>query len=183
MPSVDPLPRLFVDGYNMIGAWPALDRLRQHHGFEAARQELIEILANYSARKDLDTQLVFDAYAVRSPHQQSVVTPNLSVCYTAFGQTADSYIEYLCAQMRQLRQPTLPRLRVIVATSDHSHRLTVVGYGAEWMSAQQLHSDITFTYRQANAVPQPSVNQSSRSLIHQVNSETREKLMRLRLGL
>jgi hypothetical protein len=180
MPSADPLPRLFVDGYNMIGAWPALDKLRQHHGFEAARQELIEILANYSARKDLDTQLVFDAYAVRSPHQQSVITANLSVCYTAFGQTADSYIEYLCAQMRQR---TLPRLRVIVATSDYSHRLTVVGYGAEWMSAQQLHSDITFIHSQANAMPQPSVKQSSRSLIHQVNTETREKLMRLRLGL
>ena len=174
MSTDDSLPRLFVDGYNMIGAWAGLVKLHQRHGFEAARQELIEIMANYSARKGLDTQLVFDAYAVRSPHQQLVITPNLSVCYTAFGQTADSYIEYLCAQ---LRQRALPRSRVIVATSDYNHRLTVVGYGAEWMSAQQLHSDITFTHSQSNPFPR----RSSRSLFDRVNSETREKLMRLRL--
>jgi len=165
-----------VDGYNIIGAWSALVELRHQHGFDAARQELVEILANYSARKGLDTQLVFDAYAVRSPHQQLVITPNLSVCYTAFGQTADSYIECLCAQ---LRQRALPRSRVIVATSDYSHRLTVVGYGAEWMSAQQLHSDITSTHHQTNASPR----RSSHSLFDRVNSETRKKLTQLRLGL
>jgi predicted RNA-binding protein with PIN domain len=175
MPSADSLPRLFVDGYNMIGAWPTLVKLREQHGFEAARQELIEILTNYSARKGLDTQLVFDAYAVRSPHQHLVITSNLSVCYTAFGQTADSYIEYFCAQ---LWQRALPKSRVIVATSDYSHRLTVVGYGAEWISAQQLHSDITFTHSQVNTAPR----RTSRSLFDRVNSETREKLMRLRLG-
>ncbi len=175
MSSDDSLPRLFVDGYNIIGAWPILVKLRQQQGFDAARQELIEILVNYSARKGFDTQLVFDAYAVRSPHQLLVVTPNLSVCYTAFGQTADSYIEYLCAQSRQR---ALSTSRVIVATSDYSHRLTVVGYGAEWVSAQQLHSDITFTHSQVSASP----HRSSRSLFDRVNSETREKLMRLRLG-
>ena len=176
MSSTDSLHRLFVDGYNMIGAWPDLVKLCKHKGFDAARQKLIEILVNYSARKGYDTQLVFDAYAVRSPHQLLAVTPNLSVCYTAFGQTADSYIEYLFAQ---LRQRALSRSRVIVATSDYSHRLTVLGYGAEWVSAEKLHSDVTFTQGQNIT----SHQRFSHTLFDRVNSETREKLMRLRLGL
>ena len=51
MERTDYLAQLLVDGYNMIGAWPSLVKVRQRHGFEAARQELIELLVNYSARK------------------------------------------------------------------------------------------------------------------------------------
>ncbi|MFM7470484.1 MAG: NYN domain-containing protein [Nodosilinea sp. LVE1205-7] len=177
MERTDYLAQLLVDGYNMIGAWPSLVKVRQRHGFEAARQELIELLVNYSARKGLDTQLVFDAYSVRSPQNQAVITPNLSVCYTAFGQTADSYIERVCAQ---IRHPSSGKQRVIVATSDRSHQLTVMGYGAEWMSAKQLQGDVDFTHRQATRSSHRRVQ--PRSLLSQLNEETREKLIRLRLG-
>ncbi|MBU6229820.1 MAG: NYN domain-containing protein [Cyanobacteria bacterium REEB459] len=177
MESNDYLAQLLVDGYNMIGAWPTLVRVRQRHGFEAARQELIELLVNYSARKGLDTQLIFDAYSVRSPQNQEMITPNLSVCYTAFGQTADSYIERVCAQ---LRQSARGKYRVIVATSDRSHQLTVVGYGAEWMSARQLQGDIDVTQRQA--ISSSHRRLQPQSLLSHLNQETREKLMRLRSG-
>ncbi|MFZ4640825.1 MAG: NYN domain-containing protein [Nodosilinea sp.] len=177
MERSDYLAQLLVDGYNMIGAWPTLVKARQRHGFEAARQELIELLVNYSAHKGLDTQLIFDAYSVRSPQNHAVITPNLSVFYTAFGQTADSYIERVCAQ---IRHPAAGKHRVIVATSDRSHQLTVMGYGAEWMSAKQLQGDIDFTHRQA--VRSSHARIQPRSLLSHLNDETREKLIRLRSG-
>ncbi|HSM84250.1 MAG TPA: NYN domain-containing protein [Nodosilinea sp.] len=180
MDRTDCVAQLFVDGYNMIGAWPGLMSTRQQDGFDAARRELIELLANYSARKGLDTQVVFDAHGVRTPTAQEVITHNLSVCYTAFGQTADTYIERVCAQLRH--KPGKPQ-RVIVATSDRAHQLTVVGYGAEWMSARQLEQDIYYTHRQAQPRGQQRLPRVSRSLLSSMNDDVKEKLTKLRFGI
>jgi uncharacterized protein len=180
MERTDYVAKLLVDGYNMIGAWPLLVRTKQHEGFEAARRELIEVLANYSARKGLKTSLVFDAHGVRSPSSQDEITANLSVCYTAFGQTADSYIERICAQ---LRHRSSKNNRVIVATSDRLHQLTVVGYGAEWMSARQLESDVHHTHHQAQRRSNRRSKTVHRSLLSGLDEEAKEKLTKLRFGL
>jgi predicted RNA-binding protein with PIN domain len=174
------IARLLVDGYNMVGAWPILVQTKQRHGFEAARQELIEILANYSARKGLDTYLVFDAHGVRSPSSRDIITQNLSVCYTAFGQTADSYIERICSQFRQR---SARNNRVIVATSDRAQQLTVVGYGAEWMSARQLEGDVRLIEAQGRRIARRHSKVTSRSIMGHLDEEAREKLTRLRFGL
>jgi uncharacterized protein len=179
MASTGGVARLLVDGYNMIGAWSGLMQTRQVDGYEAARRELIEMLANYSARKGLDTQVVFDAYGVKAPLAEDVVTQNLSVCYTGFGQTADSYIERVCAQL--LHRAAKPQ-RVIVATSDRAHRLTVVGYGAEWMSARQLEQDIDFIHRQEQPRTQRRSPRVSRSAPLGMTDEVREHLTKLRFG-
>ena len=178
MERSDRTAKLLVDGYNMIGAWPLLAQRKQQDGFDAARRELVEILANYSARKGLDTHLVFDAHGVRTPSSQEVVTDHLSVHYTAFGQTADSYIEKVCARlMHQSRR----NHRIIVATSDRVHQLTVTGYGAEWMSARQLESDIHLTHRHSHR-RQRHAPPAHRSLLSGLDQEAQEKLRRLRFG-
>jgi predicted RNA-binding protein with PIN domain len=184
MANTDCVARLLVDGYNMIGTWPTLVRTRQDDGFEAARRELVEILTNYSARKGVDTQVVFDAYGVNTPLAHEVITQNLSVCYTAFGQTADSYIERVCSQLlhRTSRSPSRSH-RVIVATSDRAHQLTVVGYGAEWMSARQLEQDIQFIHRQGQSRTQRRSPKVSRSAPLGMTDEVREKLTKLRFGI
>lgn len=177
----DCIAKLLVDGYNMIGAWPLLVQKKQQDGFESARRELIEILANYSARKGLDTHLVFDAHGVRTPSVKDVVTDHLSVHYTDFGQTADTYIEKVCAQ---LMHRSRKNHRIIVATSDRVHQITVVGYGAEWMSARQLESDIHLTHQQSQRRRGPRRPQPvRRSLMSGLDQEAQEKLMRLRFGL
>ncbi|MBA1394237.1 NYN domain-containing protein, partial [Lactobacillus sp. XV13L] len=38
---------LIVDGYNVIGTWPQLDRLKKQDRLEEARDRLLDILANY----------------------------------------------------------------------------------------------------------------------------------------
>ncbi|MGF1570451.1 MAG: NYN domain-containing protein [Nodosilinea sp.] len=174
------IAQLLVDGYNMIGAWPTLVQTKQEGGFEAARRELTEILANYSARKGLATFLVFDAYGVQSPSCQDVITANLSVHYTAFGQTADAYIEKICSQ---LMHRSTRNHRTIVATSDRAHQLTVVGYGAEWMSARQLERDVELSHSREGGGYAPRPRPSNRSLQRGLDAATREKLARLRFGL
>ncbi|HIK46072.1 MAG TPA: NYN domain-containing protein [Leptolyngbyaceae cyanobacterium M65_K2018_010] len=179
MASSDYVAKLLVDGYNIMGAWPQLVRIKQQAGFEAARRELVEVLANYSARKGLDTAVIFDAYRVRSPTHQDVITANLSVCYTAYGQTADSYIERLCAEL--LHRPARSH-RVIVATSDRAHQLTVVGYGAEWMSARQLERDVQHLHHQTQQRLQRRPQPTRHSILSGLDEEAREKLTRLRFG-
>ncbi|WP_338430995.1 NYN domain-containing protein [Synechococcus elongatus] len=131
---------LLVDGYNVIGAWQRLQRLRDRHGLEAARTELIELLSNYSAYQGYATNLVFDAQYRATPGQQEQVTEQLVVSYTDPEQTADTYIEMTCANHRDELRAS--RRRVIVATSDRAQQLTVIGFGAEWMSTHRLAQDV-----------------------------------------
>ncbi|MEM9005665.1 MAG: NYN domain-containing protein [Cyanobacteria bacterium P01_F01_bin.86] len=140
------LTLLFVDGYNIIGAWPKLSRMRDSEGLEPARGQLIELLTNYSAYKGWQTRVVFDAYAQKRPGASQTVTDDVLIHYTNFGQTADTCIERWCAQLQNRIRFSSQRL--IVATSDNDQRNTVTGYGAEWMSAQRLAVEVDGTMRQ-----------------------------------
>jgi len=129
-----------VDGYNIIGGWPSLKKVRDKLGLEPARQKLIEVLINYTVHRGYSTQVVFDAQYQRNPATSELVFPDFSVCYTAFSQTADTYIERLCANSDGSRS------RVIVATSDEDQRRTVVGYGAECISALTLLGEVNSVF-------------------------------------
>ncbi len=146
MKSSVPQPLLLVDGYNIIGAWPQLSRLRDRETLAVAREQLIEELTNYSAYQGFRTRIVFDAYEQREPSLQETVTKDVIIHYTDYGQTADSCIEKWCAELKKDVQYF--NLRLIVATSDQAHRHTVTGYGAEWMSAQRLARDLNATVQQ-----------------------------------
>ncbi|CAD5913221.1 hypothetical protein NIVACYA_00611 [Planktothrix agardhii] len=105
----------------------------------------------------------------------------MSIHYTSFGQTADTYIEKLCASLsRQLR---LSRRRLIVATSDRAQRLTVTGYGAEWMSAEQLAEAVEATTQRRQRRHQPRKPSSSRFLANSLDAEAQNRLARMRMGL
>ena len=139
MVCLSPPPVLLVDGYNIIGSWDSLKKIRNRVGLEAARLDLMQRLIDYSAFQGYETQIVFDAQYQDCPGNSEIITQNLAIYYTDFGQTADTYIEKVCALYRHTS--TL-RQRVIVATSDRAQQLTVSGYGATWMSAQQLERDV-----------------------------------------
>lgn len=171
---------LLVDGYNIIGDWPHLLTASREDGLEAARHHLIEAMSNYSAARGFHTQLVFDAYGSQLPLQQEVVTDRLSVYYTESGQTADTYIEKACAQLRHSCR-TL-RQRVIVATSDRAQQLTVVGYGAEWMSARKLEVDVRSAQQQTRQATTRHTSARGSTLARGLDPKTREKLSRLRFG-
>ncbi|WP_250126052.1 NYN domain-containing protein [Chroococcidiopsis sp. CCMEE 29] len=185
---------LLVDGYNIIGAWSYLKKTRDDAGLEASRCQLIEALINYTTFQGFQTQIVFDAQYQNTCSTQEDITQNLSVHYTDFGQTADTYIEKACACFysytnRVLPKAVLPRKpphcsqsRLIVATSDRTQQLMVMGYGAEWMSAQQLAGEVESAAIRVRQ-HKPKKQSSSRFLANSIDAKARQRLADLRLGL
>ena len=171
---------LLVDGYNIVGLWSDLRQIRDREGLEPARRRLIEALAGYSTFQGFDTQIVFDSQYRDNGSSQESITPNLLVRYTDFGQTADTYIEKACADFRyDLRKF---QQRLIVATSDRAQQLTVVGYGAEWMSAERLGADVAMIDRRVQRQQKTAKKTSSRLLAHALDPAARQQLTKLRFG-
>lgn len=180
-PSIAPAV-LLVDGYNIIGAWPCLKKTRDHVGLEAARSELVQTMTSYSAFQGYQTQLVFDAQYQNTPSNREVITELLTVHYTDFGQTADTYIEKTCASFRhQIAQSLISR--VIVATSDRAQQLMVQGYGAEWLSAHQLCGEVESTVCRMRYKYQSRKSSKGRFLANAIDAKARERLAELRMRL
>jgi uncharacterized protein len=189
---------LLVDGYNVIGAWSELhDSNRQtksqrqknsnplqsgsKEDLEAARSKLVEELINYSAYEDYETKVVFDAYSRDAPAYCEIITPNLSIHYTDFLETADTYIERFCAAFRHDLQYSASRL--IVATSDRAQQLTAIGFGAEWISSLQLISEVDFSAKRSKRRHRPQKQSSGRFLFNSLDSKAQARLSALRHGL
>jgi uncharacterized protein len=173
---------LLIDGYNIIGAWTALARKRDRHGLEAARDELVSELVNYSAFQGYQTRLIFDAHQRRDSYGSSeCINPAFEVHYTEFGETADTYIELFCAQARCQLPPKQQRL--IVATNDRAQQLTVVGYGAEWMSAQQLLSEVECSALNRQRHQRNARKLKTRIFSHGLDPAAKKKLEKWRHGL
>ncbi|MGD1867330.1 MAG: NYN domain-containing protein [Phormidesmis sp.] len=170
---------LLVDAYNIVGAWAELIALKDEEGLDAAREALIGALANYSAYQNYETWAVFDAYEQRTPASQEEITQHLSVHYTGYGQTADSYIERACSKFRNdVRKFTK---RLIVATSDNVHRQTVVGYGAEGISALQLQNEVISVGKQVQRRQKAKKKHSGRVFAN-LNPDVQARLTQMRLG-
>jgi hypothetical protein len=180
MAAVTPLPLLLVDGYNIIGAWSYLQKTRDRDGLETARRELVEALINYTAHEELTTQIVFDSHYQKTPGSQEAFTATVSVYYTAFAQTADTYIEKICANFK--RQDAAPNSRLIVATSDRAQRLTAIGYGAEWMSAQRLASEVETTSSRIKK-HRPKKQTQGRFLFNSLDPQAQQRLAQWRRGI
>lgn len=164
---------LLVDGYNMIGAWQALRKLRDND-FEAARNQLVELLAEYQANKGIRVIIVFDAYLVqgkKSQYKQSGV----EVIYTAKNETADEHIEKLTHELKG-RQ-----VQIHVATSDMTEQNVIFGNGALRKSARELEIEIGIAKRAIDeAVKKTNTSRNARL---NVSDSTLEKLERIRRGL
>ncbi|MDJ0735350.1 MAG: NYN domain-containing protein [Nostocaceae cyanobacterium] len=173
---------LLVDGYNIIGAWNCLKKTRDRAGLETARWELVESLTSYSAFHGYKTKIVFDAQYQNSCSNEEIITTGLSVYYTNFGQTADTYIEKACASFRQQLAQSLIS-RVIVATSDRAQQLMVQGYGAEWMSAHQLCYEVEATVCRTRQKYKPRKQSQSRFLANSIDPKSRQRLAELRMSL
>ncbi len=125
---------LIVDGYNIIGAWPELRRLRDQ-SLEEARTRLIELLADYQAYKGSRVYLVFDAYNVPGLGATEI-TGRVSVLYTKENESADECVERLVGELSGRRR------QIYVATSDSVEQHVSFGKGALRLSARELAVEI-----------------------------------------
>lgn len=126
---------LIVDGYNMIGAWPELVKLKNNDFIEEARDQLLETLSNYQTFENLEVIVVFDAQFVPGISKE-YTKYNVKVVFTGQGETADTYIEGVVDELKNVLT------EVTVATSDLAEQQLVFAKGANRMSALELHRDI-----------------------------------------
>ncbi len=139
-----PLPTgpeyLLVDGYNIIFAWEELSRVAQNN-LDAARAQLIHILANYRGWRQCRLIVVFDAYRVKGNPGSVTEESGISIVYTKEAETADTYIERISHELAK-------NCRVRVATSDGTEQIIILGNGAFRMSAEELRREIAEAERQ-----------------------------------
>lgn len=121
---------LIVDGYNVIGAWDELVRLKRR-SISDARDRLIEIMSEYKAYSGLRIIIVFDALYVKGLESKLAID-NLEIIYTNEKETADDCIERLVASVKHVKN------QVYVATSDYAEQRTIFGRGALRISAREL---------------------------------------------
>lgn len=125
---------LFVDGYNIINAWDKLSDLSKL-SLDTARNELIDIMAEYQAYTGIKVVIVFDAYQVKGSSLKEETIKGVKVVYTKERETADHYIEKSIDTMGK-------RKKVKVATSDRIVQQIVLGRGGTRISARELDLEI-----------------------------------------
>lgn len=125
---------LFVDGYNIINSWDNLIELKKV-SLEDARNELINIMIEFSHVTKEEIILVFDAYLVKKSGGKVYSNNGLKVVYTKELETADHYIE------RQL--DLIGRLTSVrVATSDNIEQQIILSRGGTRISARELEAEV-----------------------------------------
>lgn len=126
---------LFVDGYNMIGAWPILDQLKKQDKLADARDTLLSMLSNYAKYEGIEIIVVFDAQFVPGV-QQTYHEFGVTVIFTKEEETADTYIE------REASERINPLTHVRVATSDMAEQWIIFSKGALRVSARELYKNL-----------------------------------------
>lgn len=129
-----PREYLFVDGYNIINAWSNLKKLSSL-SLETAREELIEIMAEYHHYLKIKVIVVFDAHMVKGNSGKRETIKGVEVVYTKENQTADQYIEKKLDDIGRVE-------RVRVATSDWMEQQIILGRGGTRISARELEIEI-----------------------------------------
>ncbi|WP_374719338.1 NYN domain-containing protein [Parageobacillus toebii] len=122
---------LIVDGYNMIGAWPELRKLKEEDDLAAARDLLISKMAEYQGFTGDQVIIVFDAHLIQG-NEKKYKDHQVEVIFTKENETADERIERLAKSLINVQT------KVYVATSDYTEQWTIFSQGALRKSAREL---------------------------------------------
>lgn len=164
---------LFVDGYNIINGWQKLKSISKI-SLDSARNELIEIMAEYQSFTGVEVIIVFDAHLVKGSNQKEEKIYGLKVVYTKERETADSYIERTLDSMGRNKT-------VRVATSDWIEQQVVLSRGGTRVSARELEIEVNNVKkaikRQKNKVKQKATDNSLGGML---NDEILKKFEKMR---
>jgi|SRR5690625_566251 len=164
---------LVVDGYNVIGAWDELSRLKQRD-MGQARSRLIELLVEYKAYTGNRVIIVFDALYVKGSESKQSIN-EVEVIYTRENETADECIERLVKSLKNVKN------QVYVATSDYLEQRTIFGRGALRISARELLIELKSMETSINEDLRQQSNERPKIKIH-MKGNIREKLEKWRRG-
>lgn len=125
---------LLVDGYNIIGSWPELQELK-NKDLAAARDRLVEKMAEFQGYTGYKVIVVFDAYGVQGL-EKKYNNYQIDVIFTKENETADERIEKLAIALSNRRT------QIHVATSDFTEQWAIFGQGALRISARELQIEM-----------------------------------------
>jgi len=168
---------LIVDGYNVLGAWPALAKGRP---LADARDDLIRRLHDYAGYTGQKVILVFDAWQSDRLARTEEDHGLLTVVFTSKGEMADHYIERLCDE--HARRVELGRLELRVATSDGVEQTIVMGRGAVRLSSRELIREMGESKTTGSAYAKPAFKSARSTIMERVPEEVRIQLEKLRRG-
>lgn len=162
---------LFVDGYNIINNWSNLRKLSKE-SLETARNELIDILAEYQSFTGIKVILVFDAHLVKGSMEKNESIKGIHIVYTKEKETADHYIERTLDLIGRTK-------KVRVATSDWIEQQVVMGRGGTRISARELKLEIDY-YKEIIRKKNERINEINDILMGRLDKKTIEMLEKLR---
>lgn len=125
---------LLVDGYNIIGAWPELVRLKNDN-LANARDRLIERMAEYQAHTGWKVIILFDAH-LSAGIEKKDRKYRVEVVFTRENETADERIEKMVSELSGRR------VQIHVATSDLTEQWVIFAQGALRKSARELEIEM-----------------------------------------
>ncbi|EOD00081.1 NYN domain-containing protein [Caldisalinibacter kiritimatiensis] len=162
---------LFVDGYNIINAWSELKE-SSTISLESARNQLIEVMAEYQSYTGIKVIIVFDAHLVKGSSEKKEIQYGVEVVYTKERETADSYIEKTLHSIGRKK-------RVRVATSDWAEQQIVLGRGGTRISARELKEEVRIA-KKAIEKKAEKIKEVNDSLMGRLDATTLEKLEKMR---
>lgn len=165
---------LIVDGYNIIGAWPALARLKDLQ-MEEARDQLLGMLADYQGFSGKKVYVIFDAHEVPGLGA-SYSQYKLDIVFTKEKETADECIERLVTELSARRR------NIYVATSDLVEQHVTFGKGALRMSARELLIEVKHNRHVMEQKLREDKSGIRNSVEGYVSPEVRSKLEKWRRG-
>ena len=164
-------PLLIVDGYNVIGAWPEVEK--HNWSIDESRDQLMRILEDYGGYTGEEVVLVFDGYLSDRKLRSEEEHGPLRLVFTKHAETADSYIERLVA--------TTPKYRSVrVATSDGLEQSQVLSTGAIRMTSRELLRELQQLRAAGFNDHRQEKNWSKQTLSGRLPNDTLEALERLR---
>jgi predicted RNA-binding protein with PIN domain len=165
---------LIVDGYNIIGAWPELQKLKDI-SLEEARDRLIEQMAEYQSFSGMKVFLVFDAYYVPGLGGKYVQS-KLRIFYTKEKETADELIERLVTENVGRRK------QIYVATSDMTEQNVIFGKGAFRIPASELLVKVRQTKREIHTRIQEDTSRKRNTFDSKLSGEMKDLFEKWRRG-
>ncbi|MGH1328112.1 NYN domain-containing protein [Bacillus pretiosus] len=164
---------LIVDGYNIIGAWGELKKLRDVD-LQSSRDALIDKMADYQGYTGTKVMIVFDAYTVQGI-EKKMKQSRVEVIFTRKNQTADEKIEQLAIELRNINT------QIYVATSDYTEQWVIFAQGALRKSARELELEVQAMEQQVRRRTQDT--KEKQPAMRKIFSEDiTEKLEKLRRG-
>lgn len=164
---------LIVDGYNIIGAWGDLKKLRDVD-LQSSRDALIDKMADYQGYTGTKVMIVFDAYTVHGI-EKKMKRSRVEVIFTRKNQTADEKIEQLAIELRNINT------QIYVATSDYTEQWVIFAQGALRKSARELELEVQAMEQQVRRRTQDT-KEKQPAMRKIFSKDITEKLEKLRRG-